>query len=172
VGRGSDRGRKDACLDEVRAGCNAERFIDSQHIDGDAPDWGKAMENRAVPAEMPAPLMTAGIEKWSQLTGARIQAGKVRALVRIASDAAQGEIARDGRPAVLPRDDMVHLKRGFVVILRHLAVFAATECPLPDLPGESCIHIAPHEAGRFFRSIPRARQALIWSSESRPPALP
>lgn len=131
-----------------------------QHGDGDAANRSAAAENGAVPAEVPAPFVAARVEERSQLTGARVQSGEVRTLVGIAPKSAQREIASDGGPTVFPRDDVVDLKWDPVVILRHLAVFAATVCPLPNLPDKGCIHVAPQEAGRFFRSIPRTRQAL------------
>lgn len=67
-------------LDEARSECDAERIVDAQRGDGDAADWGAAEENGAIPAKVPLPLMTSGIEERSLFTSARIQAGDVRTL--------------------------------------------------------------------------------------------
>jgi hypothetical protein len=43
-------------------------------------------------------------------------------------------------PPVLLRGDVVNLKRGFVVVLGHLAVFAAVACPPPDKTYQRSLH--------------------------------
>lgn len=79
---------KAARRDERLAEFDAEWIVDVKQDDGDAADRRAADEVSPLPSEMRRPFLASGIEKGRELVGLRVQAGQVRAFVRIARIAA------------------------------------------------------------------------------------
>jgi len=96
------------------------------------------------------------MEEPNDLAGVRIRSSDVRTFVPIAVKTSQGQIFENGRPSVLPRNDMIGVKRQRVYRSREVTVFAPILRAVADLPGE----VSGHEGGRFWGFLLRASRAL------------
>ncbi len=119
---------------------NADRQIDSEGAHGGATALCPSLKNGAMPAEMAFPILSARIEKADDISRLWIDAGEIRALVQVAWNASVGAILVSVRTAMDPSDDMVELKRQVIMLLRHLAIFAAMMRALTDQGSGSSIH--------------------------------
>lgn len=106
--------------------------VDFEHDDGDAADGGATHEDRAVPGEMAAPAILAGVEEPHPAAGLRVQPRDVRPLVAVAEEAGQGEVFGDGGAFVLAGDDMINGLGQRREGLGQLAAFVAGVGTLPD----------------------------------------
>lgn len=88
---GTSGRREESLVDESLPIGDAVLEVDFQHRDGYAADGGAADQDRAVPAEVPAPLVPAGGEKRREL--ASVEPCNAGALVVIAGVAGQAQIA-------------------------------------------------------------------------------
>jgi hypothetical protein len=80
------------------------------------------------------------VKKAGKLFGVGIDAGKVRPLVEVTTEAGISEVARGVTAVVLPGHDVLGLERGEDVRLGKVAVFAAASGPPADLPPGSFVH--------------------------------
>jgi hypothetical protein len=140
VSRLALRGREQAGVDEVHADGDGLGIIDVEDGDGGAALGCAADKSGTVPAEMPAPFVTAGIKEADDLSGARVDTRDVRSFGAVAEKAGQGQIARDGRPAMLAGNDVIDLEGEHAVVLVKLAVFAALMGTLPNEPDKCFFH--------------------------------
>jgi len=86
----------------------------------------------------------------NEISGLGIDTRDIRALVRVASIAAQAEIVGFRLPAVLKRDDVVDGEREeSVLVLVNAAILTTITCPLSDEAPQSGFH----HAGLFLRSL-------------------
>jgi hypothetical protein len=90
------------------------------------------------------------------LASVGICSSDVRTLVPIAVKTSQGQIFENGPSSVLPRNDMIGVKRQRIYGSRKLAVLAPVLRALPHLPGE----VPDHEWGRLWGFLLRASRAL------------
>lgn len=82
-----------------------------------------------------------------------MNAREIRALMGIASEAAQAQVVERGNAAVLLSDSMVDREcEERVIVFVNPAVFAPSVGPVPDLRPETSVH----QAAPFWPSIRRA----------------
>jgi hypothetical protein len=75
--------------------------------------------------EMLVPYLSAGVEETGQGNRFGVYPGKVRPLVTIAEMAGEREIGHIVAAMMLPRDDVLDMKRNEIVTLMDVAIFAA-----------------------------------------------
>jgi hypothetical protein len=76
------------------------------------------------------------MEESDDLAGVGIRSSDVRTLVPIAVKTSQSKIFENGLASVLPRNDVIGVKRQRIYGSRKMAVLASAVRTLPDLPGE------------------------------------
>src|SRR5262249_7466459 len=114
------------------------------------------------------PLMAAGIEEPRALAGLGIDAGEVRAFMVVIGEACEREIAGDAPTAMLFGGDMIDFKLGFVVDLRHPAVFTTFVSAFPDQLDKSEVHGGSSARAGTLEHLPGFR---LESRENRAGAL-
>src|SRR5262245_32224826 len=141
------------------------RQVDGQDSDRRPPDRRAADEERPSPAEVPGPGHPPRVKEPGELAAPGIEAGEVGALVVVAREAGQGQVAGNGLTAVLLGDNVVDLERQRGELLGEPAVLAAVACPPAHQVRERWVHTAQEEALRAVS----ARRALEWRMSSRQP---
>jgi len=131
---------EDTLVDQLRPVPNAMRQIDRQDNNGGATDRRAAHQHRAVPAEVPVPLVTARIEEPTFLARLWVDASQVRTLVTVTRETGRGAILKIIPASVLFGDDVLDLEHKFVELLRHPAVFATVACPFQDFLSDGIVH--------------------------------
>ena len=117
--------RQFAVLDQFDAQAHSKRCVDGERRDGSTADAGLSDQLRSDPPEMTRPFLSSRIEEPDAPAGLRINASQIRALVSVAREARESQVAEYGSAAVLLGDDVIDLEGKFVESLRHSAVFAA-----------------------------------------------
>src|SRR5262249_21708554 len=108
--------------------------------DRGATDRRPCGEERAVPLEVSCPAVAARIEQPAEPAGERVGARYVRPLVPIAATAAERQVPRLSRPAVLPGDNVDDGESDTGSRLWQAAVLTGITRPRADLLGERSIH--------------------------------
>jgi len=98
---------KRAGFDKSLARRDAEWHVDGENGDGRACGRRESKQNRAVIAEVFVPQIAPGMEELNYDAGFGIDAGQVRPLMLIASEAAEGKVIEFALAAVLAGDDVV-----------------------------------------------------------------
>ena len=127
--------RKHPFFHECFADREEVRIIDSEHLNRDPADGRAAGEFGRPPLEMPTPLVLPWMEQPNKFASGRISSGDVWALVPVAVKAGQGKVVDDSWSTVLPRDDVIDVKRQGISGNRQPTVLATALRPLPDLGG-------------------------------------
>ena len=102
----------------------------------------------AVPEEVVVPIVFAWMKETDDPVRFQQPAGQIWSLVRIAVEAAPGEVGLDGGSAMLLRDDVVDLKRQVRECFRELTVFATAVSPVDD----ELMQLGVHQGTRCFSS--------------------
>ena len=119
-------------------------------MNSDPADRGFTCKNRSAPLEMIAPLVEPWVEQSNHCAGNGITSRYVRAFVPIAMKAGESEIVEDSRPSMLPRDDVVYVKRPGIHGRRQMAVVATAAGASTDFTGQ--FPGSRIDAGRRFLS--------------------
>src|SRR4051794_26662579 len=99
---------------------------------------------------MRRPFVAAGMEKRRELPGLPVAAADVGAFRRVAPEATQGQVPRDGRPFMFPGNDVIDLERPLLVeFLRELAVLAPAARAPPDQPSQGRINLVLQDTFGF-----------------------
>lgn len=103
--------------------------------------------------EMLVPRVATRMKELGRHRSRWIDAREIRALMGVASEAAQAQVVERGNAAVLLSDYMVDREgEERVVVFVNPAVFAPSAGPVPDLRPEPSVH----QAAPFWPSIRRA----------------
>ena len=149
---------KNSGADEKPAQGNGGGVIDSQNFNRCAANRSVAGEHGPLSAEMLIPTIPARMKQPDDFMRHRIDAGQVRALVAVAIDAAQRQVFLLRRPAVLLRNDVIHLEIQPRKSLGKLAIFATEPGTPPDRFHEVPLHV--RSAGRAPRAERKQRLGL------------
>src|ERR1035441_2026207 len=103
------------------------------------------------PLEMPTPLVLPRMEQADQFASGWIPSGNIGALVPVAVKAGQGKVLGDRWTTVLPRNDVIDMKREGISGDRQTTVLATALRSLPDLADQVLVH----ERGSFGGSCRR-----------------
>jgi hypothetical protein len=114
--------------------------IHIQHPDSCASDRCLTAEDSTAPVKMLVPSIQTRVKQASHRTGRGVHTCNIGALVVIAVKAGKSEIFGGCRPAVLFRNDVVHLVPGVGEHLWHLAVFTTDSGTFQDQLPQSAIH--------------------------------
>ncbi|HWE01879.1 MAG TPA: hypothetical protein VG326_05665 [Tepidisphaeraceae bacterium] len=106
--------KKRAVCDQFRAKRHEIWIIHRENFDGCSPLGGLSDQEGFLPRKMGNPIVAARMKQAGQLSRERINAGNVRPLAAITSDATEREIFRIALTTVLAGDDMVDLESGTV----------------------------------------------------------
>lgn len=79
----------------------------------------KAQQCRSLPAKMISPDFDSRMKQTHKLIRFRIDTGQVRPLVEIAPYTSKRKIGFDRLPTVLPRDDVLYMKRRLWKVATH-----------------------------------------------------
>ena len=124
--------REDAFVDKPLAKVDAVIEIDLQGNDSGPAGRRPAHQHRTVPAKMPRPLMTAGMEQRNNLLCPGVNSGNIRPFVTVARKTGQAGIICLSPTQVMFGDDVIDLEWKVEILPRDLAVFATSPCPFPD----------------------------------------
>ncbi len=80
------------------------------------------------------------MEQTHNFSSHRIPAGDIRTLVPVAVETRQREIGKVSLTLMLPRDDVIRLKREMIVRRGNPAVLAPAPCPAPNLVEQPWVH--------------------------------
>ena len=127
-------------MHQSHANCDEICFVDREYLNRNEADLGLGGQKRAVPFEMVAPTIASGVEKTDDIASRRVPPGNVRAFVPVAVKTCERKVVNSSEAAVLSGNDVIDVKWQWVSRSRQVAVFAAAQCPLPDLPGKFGIH--------------------------------
>ena len=105
------------------------------------------------------------MEQADQFASGWIPSGNIGALVPLAVKAGQGKVLGDRWTTVLPRNDVIDMKREGISGDRQTTVLATALRSLPDLADQVLVH----ERGSFGGSCRRVTLALDWMTASRFP---
>jgi hypothetical protein len=114
--------------------------VDLENVHGHSADRRSTGKLGTLPLKMLGPRLRSRIEKRNGLLRDYIITSDIRALVVVAREASKGKVLRDCRAVMFLGDDVVELVLGVFKLLRHVAVFAAGACPLPNLITELPVH--------------------------------
>jgi hypothetical protein len=116
------------------------RIVDAEDVDRNAARRRFAAQGRSGPFEMIAPIIYSRMKESNNLTAGGIRARDVRPFVPIAVQTGEGQIFRDGPASVLPRNDVVDVKRQRIDVGGKVAILTSTSCTLMNLPDNGPDH--------------------------------
>jgi hypothetical protein len=96
-----------------------------EHIDACPAHRCETDDAPSLEAEVRVPVIGAGVEEACQLTGFGVYAREVRPFVTIAEMTGEGEIKVVVAPMMLPRHDVLDVKRDEIVTLMDATIFTA-----------------------------------------------
>ncbi len=86
------------------------RQIDRQQGDRGSPNGRPPDEDRPLPAEVPRPFVTAGVEEPDLLSGPGIDTRQIGSFVVVVRQASEGQVGSDRAAAMLLRNDVMDLE--------------------------------------------------------------
>ncbi len=104
---------------------DADLHVDPKRPNGGAAALRLAFKDGAIPSEVALPVLAPRIEEADNLADLGINAGEICTLVKVAWNTGVRSIIRTIRTVMDLGDDVIKLKRQVVMLLGHLAIFAA-----------------------------------------------
>lgn len=148
--------REHVFLDQSLSQINPMGQIDFQNGNRCAPDRSPAFKKRAVPQKVLPPPVAAWMKKRDNALGETVTSRDVRPFMVVAREACQRQVLGSSQPSVLTRQDVINLKREFVVLLRQPAILTGSLSAPPDQTFETNIHRDGKVAPRVFLRALRA----------------
>src|SRR4051812_29568275 len=99
--------REEAGLDQKLSQAQLIGIIKSKYVLGCPANGGLSANERAFPAEMLKPFVTAWMEEWREPPRVGIQTRDVRPFMLVAGRTGKREVCLGRLAAMLPRNDMV-----------------------------------------------------------------
>jgi hypothetical protein len=104
-------------------------------------------QSSAVPCEMIVPVLLSRVKQRDDVTGLRVDSGKIRSLVAIAVTTGEGQIFWHARALMLERNDVIEMERQLGEGFREAAILAPVPGPGADGLVNRLIHFTD-SAGR------------------------
>jgi hypothetical protein len=89
-------------------------------------------QSSAVPREMIVPALLSRVKQRDDVTGLRVDSGKIRSLVAIAVTTGEGQIFWHAWTTMLERNDVIEMERQLGEGFREAAIFASVPSPGTD----------------------------------------
>ena len=133
---------------------NAIGCVHRHHSDSGTPTLGPADDDWPINTEMERPALPARMEQANNLSGERIDPGKIRSLVIVVMVTGQREVVWIVRASVLSRDYVldVEVVEGLVVLVQP-AVFAPMARSVPDQLDLGGVHQARSRSFKILRAL-------------------
>lgn len=132
--------------------------VEIEQLDGGFADIGQRHDTDSVQTKVVCPLVLSRMVEADDAARAADESSDIGSLGDIAAQAGQGEVRSRGGAAMLPADDVIHMKRELGVVLVDQTVFAEARSPLDDETAQASWNPIRHAAtGTRGRRRTRAR---------------